>query len=197
MRKPLPLVLPLFGIVSLLGPSAAASASAPAPSAQTPAPAPAPAPAPTPAATPTPEAAAAPTAASSELTVQDSASPELVGALTKELGVTPSQAQGGAGALLGLAKTRLKADEFTKVSAAIPGTDALLKAAPAAKGMSGIGAGMGSSMGGALGLASLAGSFKQLNLSPDQAAKMVPVLTNFVQTKGAGEAAKLLGSVLR
>lgn len=219
MRKPFPVVLPLLGLASLLGatvsPVAAsahggpesaavtmhdaawsvAAQSAPSPA---PAPAPEPAPAPAPATVPEPQTAPAPSATPAaaghqEVTVADSASPELVGAITKELGVTPTQAQGGAGALLGLAKTRLKTDEFAKVSAAVPGTDALLKAAPAAKGLAGIGGGMG----GALGLASLAGSFKQLGLSPAQAAKMVPVLTNFVQSKGAGEAATLLGGVLK
>jgi hypothetical protein len=51
-----------------------------------------------------------------------SANPELVGMMSKELGVTPAQAEGGAGALLGLAKTRLTPAEFSEVSSAIPGT---------------------------------------------------------------------------
>src|SRR5215472_10412335 len=48
-------------------------------------------------------------------------SPELVGALTKQLSVTPSQATGGAGALFGLAKSRLSAADFSKISAVVPG----------------------------------------------------------------------------
>ena len=70
-------------------------------------------------------------------------SPELVGRLTKELSVTPEQATGGAGALFGLAKTRLKPDEFGQVSKAVPGMDGLLQAAPKPKenksGSSGLG----------------------------------------------------------
>jgi hypothetical protein len=118
-----------------------------------------------------------------------SANPELIGMLTKEVGVTAAQAEGGAGALLGLAKSRLSADEFGKVSSAIPGTDALLKAAPAA--------GMLGSVGGASGLAGLAGSFSKLGLTPDAAAKMAPVLLKYVNGKGAAEAASLLGRVLK
>src|SRR5262245_48725641 len=59
------------------------------------------------------------------------ASPDLVGALAKELSATPQQAQGAAGALFSLAKTRLKPEEFSQVAAAVPGMDGLLKAAPA------------------------------------------------------------------
>ena len=122
-----------------------------------------------------------------------SASPELVGQLTQQLGVTPTQAAGGAGALLGLAKTKLKPEEFSQVSSAIPGTDALLKAAPVPKGA--LGGMLGSS--GIGGLASLAGSFKELGLSPDMAGKMVPVLGKFVESKGSAGAAKLLLGALK
>ena len=131
--------------------------------------------------------------AAPELSVADSPSPELIGAMTKELGVTPKQAVGGSGALLGLAKARLKPEEFSQVSGAIPGTDALLKAAPAAAaGVPGMG-----SMGGAAGLAGLAGGFKSLGLSPDMAAKMVPVMTKFLDGKGSASAAKLLAGALK
>ncbi len=131
--------------------------------------------------------------AAETLSAETSASPELVGQLTKQLGVTPTQAAGGAGALLGLAKTRLKPEEFSQVSSAIPGADALLKAAPAPK--AGLGSMVGSS--GIGGLASLAGSFNQLGLSPGMAAKMVPVLGKFVESKGSAGAAKLLLGALK
>jgi Protein of unknown function VcgC/VcgE (DUF2780) len=127
--------------------------------------------------------------------VAKTANPELVGMLTTEVGVTAAQAEGGAGALLGLAKSRLSADEFTKVSTAIPGTDALLKAAPAAA--AGAGGALGSVAGASGGLASLAGSFSKLGLTPDSAAKFAPVLMKYVNAKGATEAASLLGRVLK
>src|SRR3954453_4307160 len=65
------------------------------------------------------------------------ASPELVGALSTEIGGSPEQAAGAAGALFGLAKSRLSADQFSQVAKAVPGMDALLGAAPAAGGAAG------------------------------------------------------------
>lgn len=124
----------------------------------------------------------------------EAASPELLSMLTKELGVTQAQAAGGAGALLGLAKTRLKPADFATVSAAVPGTDALIKAAPAA---SVGGVALPASATGAAGLAGLAGTFSKLGLTADSAAKFVPVLLKFVNGKGATQAASLLAGALK
>ena len=137
-----------------------------------------------------PSTAAAQGAAPAEMTAETSPSPELIGSMTKELGVTPKQAVGGTGAILGLAKAKLKADEFGQVSSAIPGSDALMKAAPAAGPLAG-------SMGSVGGLASLASGFKSLGMSPDTAAKMVPVMTKFMEGKGSGAAAKLLAGAVK
>ena len=109
------------------------------------------------------------------------ASPELVGALSKEIGATPEQAAGAAGSLFGLAKSRLKAEDFAQVSKAVPGMDSLLKAAPSMTG----GAGALTSIAGAAGgLASAAGAFSGLGLRPDMVAKAIPVLTSFVSKSG-------------
>jgi hypothetical protein len=141
---------------------------------------------------------AAPAAAPAASSAAETANPELVSMLTKELGVTPVQAAGGAGALLGLAKTRLKPAEFAQVSAAVPGTDALLKAAPAASvGGIALPAAAAGAAGGAAGLAGLAGAFSKLGLSADSAAKFAPVLLKYVNGKGAAQAAGLLASVLK
>ena len=121
-----------------------------------------------------------------------SANPELTAMFTKELGVTPAQAEGGIGALLGLAKTRLKPEEFSQVSSAIPGTDALLKAAPAMGGGGALGA-----LAGAGGLASLAGSFSKLGLSADTAAKFAPTLLKYLNGKGSAGAASLLSKAFK
>ena len=124
-------------------------------------------------------------------------SPELVGMLTKELKVTPEQATGGAGSLFGLAKNRLKPEEFSQVSDAVPGMDGFLKAAPKSSAGSPLGS-LGSTLpGGAGGLASAAGSFKALGLSPDMVSKFVPVLTQFVQSKGGANVASLLAGALK
>jgi len=135
------------------------------------------------AATPSAEAAAA-----------AKASPELVGELSKELGSSPEQAAGAAGALFGLAKTRLKPEEFSQVSQAVPGMGSLLKAAPAvAAGTSGL-AKMAGSAGG---LATAASAFSKLGLKPDMVGKAVPVLTNFVTKSGGANVGKLLAGALK
>src|SRR3954452_23633192 len=73
------------------------------------------------------------------------ANPELIGQLTKALSITPAQASGGAGALFGLAKSRLNAADFGKVAANVPGIEKLIKSAPvpsknsAVRGLSGLG----------------------------------------------------------
>jgi len=138
-------------------------------------------------------------APAAEATAAAKASPELVGALSKELGSTPEQAAGAAGALFGLAKTRLKPEEFSQVSNAVPGMGSLLKAAPAAAaiGTSGAGDALSKMAGSASGLASMASAFSKLGLSPDMVAKAVPVLTQFVSKSGGANVGKLLAGVLK
>jgi hypothetical protein len=128
-------------------------------------------------------------------------SPELVGNLTKELSITPEQAIGGSGALFGLAKTRLKPEDFTKVAGAVPGMDGLLKAAPKPKSKKGVAGALGA-MGDVLpgqagGLASAAGAFQSLGLSPAQMIKFVPIMTQFVNLKGGAGVGNLLSGVLK
>src|SRR4029453_8925707 len=100
--------------------------------------------------------------------VKKRANPELIGDLTKEMGATVPQASGAAGALFGLAKTRLKPEEFSKVAGAVPGMDTLLAAAPAIAGTSGSAAGAMAKLGGASsalgGLAAVAPAFDKLGL---------------------------------
>lgn len=125
------------------------------------------------------------------------ASPELVGQLTKGLSVTPKQATGGAGALFGLAKSRLKPADFSKVAAVVPGMDSFLKAAPSTGGGSGLSGLAGSLPGNVGGLASTATAFQKLGLSPDMVGKFVPILTSFVQSKGGANVASLLSGALQ
>jgi hypothetical protein len=127
------------------------------------------------------------------------ASPELVSALSKELGATPEQAAGAAGTLFGVAKSRLKEDEFSLVSKAVPGMDALLKAAPSSGGGA-LGAVTGalSSLGGSSsGLSGAMDSFSKLGLKPEMVAKAVPILTSFVSKSGGANVGSLLAGVLK
>jgi len=134
--------------------------------------------------------------------IKASANPDLIGALTSEMGATVPQASGAAGALFGLAKTRLKPEEFSKVAGAVPGIDSLLAAAPAVAGTAGSGAagavskvaGGASALGG---LASVAPAFEKLGLKPEMAMKAVPVLTKYVTKTGGKDVASLLAGALK
>lgn len=119
------------------------------------------------------------------------ASPELVNLLAKEIGGSADQAAGAAGALFGLAKSRLQPDQFAQVSKAVPGMDLLLKAAPALGAVTG---GAGSAL---TGLASMTGAFQKLGLSPNLVTKAIPVLTSFVTKSGGAGVGALLAGVLK
>jgi hypothetical protein len=126
---------------------------------------------------------------------------ELITQLVSQLGVQEGQAKGGAGLLLKLAQSKLGGD-FSKVSAAVPGLQDLIKSAPEAGGAGKLlgslaGALGGGKAGGLADLASLAGGFSQLKLDPQMISKFVPIIMSFVQSKGGQEAVKLLAGVLK
>ena len=121
------------------------------------------------------------------------ASPDLVGALSKELGASPEQAAGAAGSLFGLAQSRLKPEEFSQVAKAVPGMDMLLKAAPAAGGAGGASGALSQ----VAGLASAASAFSKLGLKPELVAKAIPILTSFVSKSGGANVGSLLAGVLK
>ena len=144
-----------------------------------------------------PQAAASPAQAGApEATAAAKANPELVGALSKEMGATPEQAAGAAGALFGVAKSRLKPEDFSQIATAVPSMDSLLKAAPASGG--GATSSTLSQLGsGATGLAGAASAFSKLGLSQDMVGKAVPVLTSYVTKSGGSKAGSLLAGALK
>jgi len=138
--------------------------------------------------------------ASTAETAAKALSPELVGMLTSKTGVTTKQAEGGAGAILGYAKGKMKAEDFAKVSKAVPDTDGLIKAAPAAdkSGTSGMLSSAASAVGGSAGAAAaLAPAFQKLGINSETATKFVPVVVDYVTKKGGTSVGSLLGSVLK
>ena len=114
------------------------------------------------------------------------ANPELLADFGKELQLTPSQAEGAAGALFSAARPKLSADDWTKVSKAVPGMDAMLKAAPSA-----------GPLGAAGGLAGAMAAFQKLGIKPDLAAKAVPILMKYVGKTGGTDVASLLAGALK
>jgi hypothetical protein len=124
-------------------------------------------------------------------------SPALVSALSKEIGASPEQAAGAAGALFGVAKSKLSPSDFSQVSNAVPGMDLLLKAAPAAGGATGTSGALSQLGGSAAGLAAAASAFSKMGLSPNLVAKAIPILTAFVTKSGGANVGNLLASVLK
>lgn len=135
----------------------------------------------------------------SALAAAAKASPALVGALSKQIGATPEQSAGAAGALFSIAKSKLSAADFSQVGKAVPGMDALLGAAPAAG--AGVPAGIGgvvSQLGGSAGgLAAAAGAFSKLGLKPEMVAQAIPVLTSFVTKSAGANVGNLLAGALK
>ncbi len=140
-------------------------------------------------------------AQAADLAAAAKASPDLAGALSKEIGGTPEQSAGAAGALFNVARSRLKPEEFSQVAAAVPGMDSLLSAAPAVGGATGGGAGVAGALSQAAGtvggMAGAANAFTKLGLKPELVAKAVPVLTSFVSKSGGANVGSLLAGVLK
>ena len=93
---------------------------------------------------------------------------KLTGQLVDLLGVTRSQAEGGAGAIFKAAKSNMISGDFAQLLGAIPGIDSLVGAVPQSRGLAGKASSMlGSSSGSMKGTAALTDSFSSLGLSPD------------------------------
>jgi len=109
------------------------------------------------------------------------------GMLSKQLGVTEKQAQGGLGSMLTLAKEKLPAADFTKVAGAVPGASNLM----------GIAKSSGAVTGALGGMAGLTGALGKLGISPAIAAKFVPQAAQLIGTAGGPQVASLLSGVFK
>ena len=114
------------------------------------------------------------------------ASNPLVSTLTANLGVTPDQAVGGTGAMLGYAQNKLPPDQFSAVSNAIPGSSDITKAA-------------GPLLGGSplQSLTDVQGAFSKLGMSPDMVSKFAPILTDQVSKVAGPQVGGLLGGLFK
>lgn len=124
----------------------------------------------------------------------------LTGLLMQRLNVSQAQADGGAGALFQVAKSRMKEESFNQLSQAVPGMQNLLNAAPAMAqepaGLGGLVEGV-SAMTGVpsdtiTSLGSLVGSFQQLDMSGDMVQQFVPVVVDYVRTSSGDSLANAL-----
>lgn len=125
---------------------------------------------------------------------------DLITTLTDKLGVTQKQATGGAGAIFKYAKSKLNADDFSKVSRTLPGTDALISAAPKTSGSANLLSGLKSLKGAqsksTAAVNSLAGSFSKLGMKPDMVGKFIPIILEYSKSKGGTAVMTILKGVL-
>ena len=125
---------------------------------------------------------------------------ELIDQLTKSLGISGSQAEGGAAVLFKAAKEKLGGEEFNKLLGGVPGLGDLLKKAPATGG-GGLG-GMLGSLAGAMGgnaalIATIVGGFGKLGLKADDAKRFVPIILDFLRSKVSPDVMSKLEKTLR
>ena len=125
---------------------------------------------------------------------------ELIDMLTTGLGVSSTQAEGGAAVLFKAAKEKLGAPEFDSQLGAVPGLPDLMKKAPATSG--GLGGMLGGLAGAALGgnaalITTVVQGFGKLGLTTDHAKKFVPVILEFLRTKVSPDVVSRLEKTLR
>jgi len=109
--------------------------------------------------------------------------------LMQRTGVTADQAQGGAGALFQVAKSKMQPDAFAQLEQAVPGMNEMLGAVPAQTQPSGGLAGRLSSIAGASGgtagnLVAVVSAFQQQGMSPAMVQQFVPVVIDYVRAHG-------------
>ncbi|WP_367598352.1 DUF2780 domain-containing protein [Pseudomonas fulva] len=130
----------------------------------------------------------------------------LLNTLGSELKITPEQAVGGAGAMLGLARNNLSSDEYAQLTQAVPGLD-LLAGADALGGLSGLGEMLGNNSDSQLALGRTLGSnvedrsdldnvFKALGMDTGMIGQFAPLLLQYLGQQGiAGSLLQNLGRI--
>jgi hypothetical protein len=119
---------------------------------------------------------------------------ELIGLLTKDLGITNEQAMGGAGALFNYAKEGLSSDEFDMVSKAVPDMSGYLNAIPDLGGGSSTGM-LSKATQSLVGMPAVTAAFEKLGLSQDMVGLFTPLLVKYVEDKGGKAVGNLLQKV--
>jgi hypothetical protein len=130
----------------------------------------------------------------------------LLNTLGSELKITPEQAVGGAGAMLGLARNNLSSEDYGQLTTAVPGLD-LLSGANALGGLSGLGELLGknsegqSALNKALGndvenRSDLDSAFKALGMDTGLIGQFAPLILQYLGQQGvAGSLLQNLGSL--
>ena len=121
------------------------------------------------------------------------ASANLLNTLGSELKITPEQAIGGTGALLGLARNQLSTGDYQQLSKAVPGLD-MLSGENALGGLAGLGdllgkSGQASALSNALGgevknQTDLSNAFSALGLENGMIARFAPLILQYLGQQG-------------
>jgi hypothetical protein len=106
--------------------------------------------------------------------------------LSRSLGMSKEQAEGGVGSILTLAQEKLVKGDFDKVAAAIPGASKYLEQAKS----------LGAVAGPLNDLAGLKGALGKLGIDEQTASQFLSAVPGVVSTLGGSEAGKLLSGVL-
>lgn len=130
----------------------------------------------------------------------------LLNTLGSQLNITPEQAVGGAGAMLGLARNNLSSDDYGQLTKAVPGLD-LLSGANVLGGLSGLGELLGNDKGSQSALDKALGNdvqnrgdldnaFKALGMDTGMIGQFAPLLLQYLGQQGiAGSLLQNLGSL--
>ena len=120
---------------------------------------------------------------------------DLVEQLMETADVSKDQAEGGAGALFGMAKETMSKEDFGKVSDVVPDMDGLLDAIPST------GSNKTSMLGSAAkqltGMPKVQAAFDKLGISQEKVALFTPVIVNYVEEKGGKVVSDMLGKVFK
>ena len=115
---------------------------------------------------------------------------DLLGALT-QLNITPEQAVGGAGAMLGLAKNQLSSTDYSELAKSVPGIDSLsgggeLGALAGLLGASGKAAGLDNALGNVKDTNDLNNAFSALGMDSGMVGQFAPILLQYLGQQGVG-----------
>ncbi|HEY3586637.1 MAG TPA: DUF2780 domain-containing protein [Myxococcaceae bacterium] len=110
----------------------------------------------------------------------------LVSALTSGLGVSPEQAVGGTGAMMGLAQNKLSPDQLGSITSAVPGLGDITKAAGPLLGSTPLGS-----------LTDVQGAFSKLGMSQDMVGKFAPVIGDAISKGGGSQVAGLFTNLFK
>lgn len=124
----------------------------------------------------------------------------LIKRLTKELGVSKAQAEGGLVALLRAGQQNMARADFDQFMADIPGAEAMLRKAPPPSTLSSLAGGLGSLFGGRSSpgrWAGLAASFTELGVDLSTAKKFGPIVIDYVAHHGGEDLVEKMKAALK